>query len=465
MKNIILRILLVLSSVNTAQVAFATDGIRFQVKFSKPLAVFVFVQNLNSSGRPNFPVYRTKFLKSEFNTPVYQELLTSLKNAQLDYSFTYPAFPHKNEFDAIEFVKRNLVTSSTPEEFRSRAIGVLPIPDINLIIKILETFTPVYDKIIFETAQPVIERQVKDIQHVLVERKINLYFEQAKRFYQSSWDSSIPFQIALYPLPQQGGFGATAYNDVAECAAPQSMTDYSAMISVLLHEATHVLFQEQPSNIQFKLHEWLDQSSSRYSRFATALQDEVFATSIANGYFSEKLEGRLNPGNWYNQKYISSMAKTVFPVLKEYLQTDKAMDKAFVNHYISRFEDSAHQWTHEMPFLMTYRSVISDNKADFDTLRRLFPYATDVNYYPDFSPESFAKLRKKLVKCVVVSNDHAKKISQIKELFSELRNWQPDTKTDFICTRLLDDKSVIVVINLVTRTLAEQVRMQVVDIE
>ena len=42
------------------------------------------------------------------------------------------------------------------------------------------------------------------------------YFEQAKKFYNSAWDSSIVFRMVFYPLPNSKGFTATAYNNIAE---------------------------------------------------------------------------------------------------------------------------------------------------------------------------------------------------------------------------------------------------------
>lgn len=158
------------------------------------------------------------------------------------------------------------------------------------------------------------------------------------------------------------------------------------------------------------------------------------------------------------------MAKAAFPVIKEYLQAGKPMDQVIVNRYVSLFEDSAELWMHAMPFLMTYRSVISDKSADFDTLRRLFPYAPEAIYYPDFFAGSFNKLQKQLVKCIIISSDHAAKIALVKKTFPELQTWNPDIQTDFTCMKFLEDKSVILIINLVARSLREQARERIQDI-
>lgn len=288
MKKVILQVLILFNCTLAMRAAPANELIRFEVKFSKQLAVFVFVQNLNLTARPNFNIYRSIFLKSEYNKPEYENLLALFKATSLNYGFTYSNYPHKNEFDAIEFVKRNLIASSSLEDFRMRVLGFLPIADINNLIRVLQAFTPVYDKLIYDTAKPIIERQVQEIQHLLTQKKIDVYFDEAKKFYQSSWDASIPLQIVLYPLPQSQAFGATAYIDVAESAIPNSMKEYSAMITVLLHEASHILYGEQPPEIQSMMQEWLNKAPSRYTRFAAALLDEAWATAIANGYSPKK---------------------------------------------------------------------------------------------------------------------------------------------------------------------------------
>jgi hypothetical protein len=438
--------------------------IRFEVQFSKPLAVFVFIQNINLMGRPNFDVYRTTFLKSEYNTPYYQSLLLSFKSITFNYSFNYNDIPYKSGFEAVSILKRNLVTTSSLAEFKFRTIGLLPIAQVNQLIEILIAFTPVYEKLIYEAAKPKFDKQVIEIRNALEKKNIPVYFEEARKFYRSSWDTTIPLKIILYPLPLSQGFGATAYSDVAECAIPDSLREFSGVLSVLLHEASHLLYEEQPAATHFQLKEWIKKQPSRYNRFAELLVNESWATAIANGYFTEKLRDSLNPGSWYYQKYINLMAKAIFPQLKQYLQTGKAVDEVFVSHYVRIFHDSAGRWMYELPFLMTYRSVLSDNRSHFDTLDLLYRYGTEVNYYTGFTKESFSQLKDRPVKFVIVSNDNATKLDYIKKEFAGLENWRPDADTDFTMSKLLNDKSVIIIFNLVTRSLVQQTKERVKDL-
>jgi hypothetical protein len=97
-------------------------------------------------------------------------------------------------------------------------------------------------------------------------------------------------------------------------------------------------------------------------------------------------------------------------------------------------------------------------------LQRLFPYAPEANYYPDFPAASFNKLQNRLVKCIVISSDPVTKIALIKKACPELPAWNPDIQRDFTYMKLLEDKSVIVIINLVTRSLREQAKERIEDI-
>jgi hypothetical protein len=180
---------------------------------------------------------------------------------------------------------------------------------------------------------------------------------------------------------------------------------------------------------------------------------------VGNGYFAEKLSGKLNPGNWYNNKYFSIMGKQMYPFIKEYIDNGKTIDKPLVDRYIMIYQDSFPGWISDLNHLMIYRSVISENTADVDTLERMFGYSSVADYYPDFSKQSFENLKEKpITKMMVVSGDNKKKLELIKENFSELKDWKPDPKKDFTHLQLLPDKTQLIVINLVHNSLGEQVR-------
>jgi hypothetical protein len=65
--------------------------------------------------------------------------------------------------------------------------------------------------------------------------------------------------------------------------------------------------------------------------------NEVLATALGNGYVYEQLDGKIDDGDWYNRKYISLMAKQIYPLVTEYIN-EKKIDRSFIDNYIKQYE-------------------------------------------------------------------------------------------------------------------------------
>ena len=433
------------------------DRMRFEVRYSQPLAVMQFVQGLSSrNGRPN--PFRTVFIASEFNTPKYIALAAALDSMPLGVEYDFPDYPPGQKIGGwVEaMIKRNLIISSNLDEFRNMSVGIMPLSDITRLVTVIREFTPVYEKLVYEPAKPVFDKQLESIDSLIAARDIPQYFGQAKRFYRASWDPSIPFILVFYPYPTSGGFLATAFGNIGLSAMPTSGTDISSVLSVMLHEAAHILFDEESLEFKTAIHNWFGANPARSSRYAYALLNESWATAVANGYFREKLIGSLNTGSWYGSKYISEMAKAMYPFIKEYLETGKPMDKALVDKQVEMYETRFPGWLTEWENLLVAPVILSENEADFAVIRKksrsLYP-ETRAN---DYSASSFEKLKKDQTKVVVVRGDNKRKLELIRTNFPELKSWSPDPKKDFTYATMTSDKRVLIVINLLNSTLEQQ---------
>lgn len=430
---------------------------RFEVSFSKQLAVYEFLQNLFAKAGPN--PFQDAFAASEFNTGRYTGLVAALESVPLDYEYDFPQYPPGAKIGGSTdyALKRNLIQSASWDEFRSRSIGLIPLHDLNLLASTLQQLEPVYDQLIYQPARPGFEKQLREIEALIASKDMGRYFEQARRFYRSSWDPTLPFLFVFYPLPVSQGFSATAFGNVSESALPTVFTEYTILLSVMLHEASHILFDEETLEFKQELDGWFTASPSRYRNFARGLMNESWATAVANGYFAEKLTGKLNPGSWYNRKYNDQMAKQIYPMLKEYLDAGKPLDKDLVDRYIAVYETRFAGWASEWDNLMSGRYVISENPADFELLDRKFRYRHVSEYYHDFSESSLAKLHEaRATKLVVVAGDNERKLGLVKAHFAELGSWQPDAHQDFTYALLLSDGSPLIIVNLVASSLEKQ---------
>lgn len=449
-----MRFGLLLSGLSCAlTVADAQPAVRFEVRFSKPLAVFHYIRQLTPKARAN--PYKAQFAASRFATPANLALLGSFGSIQTDYEYSYPEYPDgKIEGSTSYILKRNLILASSLADFRTRSIVVLPSGDLNLIVSALEAFTPVYDSLIFESSRATFERQLREIEAVLTEKRAAALFDGIRAFYRASWDPSIPFLFAFYPRPAGGGFSATAYGNVAESELPSDMKDYSVMLALMLHEAAHILLDEQQRDAAWEMQRWYSESQATTSRYAKGLMQESWATAVGNGFLHERLTGTLNPGSWYGQKYISQMAKQLLPLMRPYLEAGRPMDRALVDAYVNLFERNFRGWLSEWEFLMTGRAVISERSADFDLFDRKFPYRNAQKYLRDFSDASLRELKaSRMSKVIVISRDHAAMLDRVRQVFPELASWRPDLNADFAYATMTADKTRLIVVNLVTGNL------------
>jgi hypothetical protein len=449
-----MRFGLFLSGLSAAlTVADAQPAVRFEVRFSKPLAVFHYIQQLTAKARTN--PYKTQFATSRFATPANLALLDSFGAIKTDYEYSYPDYPDgKIEGSTLYILKRNLVLASSLADFRMRSIVVLPSGDLNVMVSALEAFTPVYDSLIYEPNRATFERQLREIESALTEKKVATLFDRVRVFFRASWDPSVPFLFEFYPRPAGGGFSATAYGNVSESELPSDMKDYSVLLSLMLHEAAHILLDEQQRDAAFEMQKWYAENPATTSHYAKGLMQESWATAVGNGFMYERLTDTLKVGSWYGEKHISQMAKALLPLMRPYLNAGRPMDRALVDAYVNLFEHNFRGWLSEWDYLMIGRAVMSERPADFDLIDRNFPYRNAERYFRDFSDASLRELKAtQTTKLIIISRDHAATLNRVRQVFPELANWRPDLSVDSVFAVMTADKTRLIVVNLVTGNL------------
>jgi hypothetical protein len=430
----------------------------FQVKFSEPLAVFNFVKNLSSKAGNN--PFKQLFNSSRFNQEKYQRLLAEFDKLNIDYTYDFPEYPPGEQIGGSteSFLKKNLIHSQTMDEFKARSLGMIPNDNLFKLISVLTEFTPVYQELVYQPNKEKFEKQLADLKNLIVSTNITSYFNVGIKFYNSSWDNSIPFEFIFYPLPNSRGFTATAYSNISESPIPTSLTDYKVLLSLMFHEIFHLLYDAESLALKKDILQWRKLNPSKNSLYAFKLLNESLATALGNGYVLAKLKGKENEGNWYGIKYISMMAKKIYPMVKDYVETGRSIDKEFIDNYMKLFDDNFLDWLLELDFIMPGRHVLSDNAADFDIIDRKFPYRPSAAYLEGISESSIDKMAKTPdTRVIVISKDNKKKMQLIKKGFAELKDWKPDAKTDFTYSVLLKDKAYLIVINSVRKTAKEQI--------
>lgn len=434
-----------------------SQPVQFQTKFSEPFAVFQFMNSLSARSFNN--VYKKLYNQSRFVTNEYKDLISQFDSLNLDYSYEFNDYPagQKVGIDVPSFLKRNLILSENVQDFKLRSMGLVPNETLIKLTTLVKDFTPVYEGVIYQPFKLRFEEQLKGISALIKEKNLNDYFSDAAQLFRSSWDPSVPFIFCFYPLPHSKGFTATAVSNVAISAISDSLDTYNTLLAVMMHEITHVLYDERPKSFWNQMDEWFVTNPSRASRYAYSLFNESMATAVANGYIGGKLNGKEDTArNWYGQKYINAMAKAAYPFVKEYIVKHKPIDHDFVDAYIKTFEDKFSGWLFDPNYVMTGSIVLSENPSDFrliDSLYRFYGH----EHVNEISATSLEKLQTNHgTKMIIVNSRNKEKLDLIKASFKELSKWDPDPGHDFEYTVFLSDKSYLLILNNVSVTTAEK---------
>lgn len=420
----------------------------FKIKYSEQLAVFVFLENLSEYYPDN--VFKTEFQKSKYNIEKYKNIISKFEQLSISYSFRFEDFPYgsKKTMQTQDILKKNLIETDNLNDFKIRSAGMIPNKTLSDLGECISKFTPIYNELIYNPNKEKFEKQLDEIQKYSNDHKIEDYFKTGLVFYNSSWDSSIPFEAAFYPLPNSKGFTASAFCNNFVSAIQTDLKSHKDLFSVMMHETYHIIYDEQSLEVKTEIDTYFKANESKCSNYAYQLLNEVLATVLGNGYVYEKLDGKLDAGEWYNNKYINLMAKKIYPLAKEYIDQSKPIDKNFIDQYIKIYETNFPDWINELDNIMTYRYVITENEKDFKTINKLFRYRSRTEYEDQITESSIEKMKQTpLTKMVIIAKDSKEKIKLLKNKFKELKNWKANPDKEFADKILLEDKSQLIILN------------------
>ena len=420
---------------------------KINIHFSKLYATYDFVQKLS----PYYPdnEYKQLFLASKYNTTTNAHLIAQIDTLDIyeSYSFQKYSATAKKPVMTTSIIQKNLISSGSFHEFKSKIFGLIPSAELIKFSGILEVFQPVYDSLVYLPNKKEFETKLAGLSTYVQQSNLSNLFNAGLGFYNSRWDDSVPLDITI--IPSKGkGFTATAFFNQAVSEVPLDFNHNDILFSVLMHEIYHIQYDEQPLEIKQNIERWFNENSSQNSAYAYLLLDEVLATSVGNGYVFEQLSGKPDTAEWYNNKYINLMAKEIYPTVKEYLAANKTIDRNFINKYVSIYDNKFPAWNKELDHLLTYRYVITNNEEDLLYFSKNYRYKTYTMSDIPVREADFQRLKETPIsKIIIISSDNKKGLGRIKETFPELKNWKYNAKHEFVYTTTLEDKTRLIVIN------------------
>jgi len=396
----------------------------FVYKISKPYCIFNFMETAtNGNGTSS---YFKKYIEDKTqNNPNFKNLCEEYKKINLSYSYKRSEFPderrpNRSTYDLISI---NAVNSKNLIEFKESTIGILPIVEYQKLFKILSDAEKIYDEIIWNDYE---KKLINQKNNLIKFKKLNVeIFNRFNKFYNSTWTNEIPFQIALYPIPgKKGSTTATPHGNSLCIGVLTDETDYTGRNGVILHEMCHVLYDEQSKEFQKQLVSYFAENKSEYSKFASAYFDEALATALGNGWAYNNINGKIDEKEWYSNTYIEGFARGIYPLVENYLNESKQIDKVFIDKSIEIFGLKFPNANADYSILLNKLYLYYDNEDENEItipLRKYFRLSNVNSSSPILHPYSIEFLNEGMGNQLVIVNENQKNtLDKLKEIYPEL---------------------------------------------
>jgi hypothetical protein len=401
-----------------------------QTKFSKPFAIIKFLETTKGGHGTSITFKHqidTSFLEKDI---AFQELVSEYQSIQLDYNYVKEQYPRsrKHTTSTWDLLCVAAISSNTNEEFLNKLIGVYPNVDYLKLKHVVTATEPFYDRFIYTKYKSDVDDKLRELKGL--SPKLNDLFEKFKTFYGSSWDKSMPFNLAIYPIiGRSGQTTATPHANCLEMGVLTHEEDVFSLLSIGMHEMSHVLFEEQPLLIQQQLDSIFTDTITPYTKFAYHYIDEALATALGNGYAYKELAGEIDSADWYNDAYINAYAKAIFPLVEEYVDNKKQMDKAFILKAIDVFKQTFPNAQYDFePLLMTSDLYFEDDVTkEIDelqtTLHQTFRiYSSNISI-PMMDKISLDNIKNsKETQVFIIHKNQLQNVAKLKLMFKNLVN-------------------------------------------
>ncbi len=423
-----------------------------QTKFSKPFAIIKFL-NTAIGGHGTSVTFKhqidTSFLAKDIT---FQNLVKEYQSIQLDYNYVKQQYPfnRKHTTSTWDLLCVAAISSNTNEEFLKRIIGIYPNLDYLKLKHVVTEAEPFYDRFIYNSYKSNIDDRLRELQGLTP--KLNDLFEKFKLFYGSSWDKSIPFNLAIYPIiGRSGQTTATPHANCLEMGVLTHEEDVFDLLSIGMHEMSHVLFEEQPLLLQQQLDSAFTDTITPYTKFAYHYIDEALATALGNGYAYKELTGDTDSSEWYSDDYINAYAKAIFPLVEEYVNSKKQIDKMFIIKAISIFEQTFSKASYDFDPLMMTTDIyfeddatkeIDDIEAVLHNAFRIYSSNTSI---PINDKASLSNIKdSKETQVIIIHKNQIQNLAKLKLIFKNLVT--VPTQKNMVISFLDNNKRAVIIV-------------------
>jgi hypothetical protein len=424
-------------------------------RISRPICLLTFMET--AAGYPHTSVTLRDHIRttiSSEDTADLNGLIKKFSSLDLDHTYTLDQYPAQRQKprSSAGLIKIAAVQASDMADFFDRIAGILPNEQLLVLKDVLKQAEFYYDELIFKNSKVAIEKQLAELK--LYNYKTKAAFLRLKTFYGTTWPENFPFTVAIYPIPGSlGNTTATPHNNSLVMGLLTGETNYASRIGVAMHEIGHVLYEEQPLALQWKLDSAFMSNSSLSAPYAYSYIDEALATACGNGWMYEFLTGHLDNTDWYNDVYIDKYARALYPMVKGYIDNFKTIDRRFINSAITIFEqqfpDAAYEYDNIFNKVNFYTDA-SDNeqyRSIMNLMNRYYRVSSSHSSYPISDEQSIALAANSAgTQFFIIHTDHKKNFDALRNLFPQLVT--TNETEEGIISFIDEDKRPVVIMNV-----------------
>lgn len=371
---IVFRLLVLLISTTIFFVISTSARAADRVEFSADRihGLYVFVETISGQAHRSVAI-KQLFEQSKFNNAKSKEKIDAFR--ALDFTLNkfipFDGLPERNPEQSVHSILAMQASFAKDlNDFRDRAVSLMPMPEVVKLFKVLTYFEPIYDTLLWKPNLGVMQKVAAEFKAKSLKWKLNDLFAKAAKFYGSDWPVEQKFRVSLYPIPKNAEqSNAQAYGAV-ESVGVIVNEDRESRFGVIFHELCHSLYEAQPLELQKTIADNFKNSSSKFSMLAYSYLNESLATAIGNGWAYQVVKGKVDTGEWYHNDKIDGLSHAIFGKVVEYLNSRKTIDAPFINFVIASFEKRFPQAGLEFEPALTNVTLITDGVVNLREHRR-----------------------------------------------------------------------------------------------
>jgi hypothetical protein len=417
-------------------------------------AVFWFLTQLT----PNAP---TNMTKSIFEASTYN---TESNQIKLGYFEKLPIFIDDVDFNSLNeeyyeelrtrYEARNnilnqLTTSEDFNAFKKNSIGLISDQDFSILTKTIETFTPIYNELIYAPNENAFHQEFTGLQKIFQEKRTQVYLEKISVFFHTPLDTVTHFKLVFYPSLDTNDYTIDVSRYILICPLQLKKFQQNQVMAYVITYFIQILFEPYLTDNQEQIYSYFEQNPSSQSRYAYSIFYPSLISILGNGLNFEEQHGVLYQDSKVDTRYSNEIAKLIYPKVIDYLNQDKSLDNKFVDDYISTYQSAFSNWTNDLEFIMLSRTALLSDTSVWKQLNEIYP---QTNSSSTMLSETFLSsldflTNSENTKVVVINSSHKSYLIGVKNRFIELKDWSYNPMDEFIKIQFLNDRTNLVIIN------------------